>query len=105
MNATEQRRHATLAQKVEQVSEDVTQVVDSIDARVFELARQVQETRRQLHELRTRSAPVDLVKQIDQLRQLDLRIVEATTSALADQIKAFRDRTLMGRLRWLLTGR
>lgn len=108
MNATEQRRQATVAQRVEQHVSDVTEVLDQFDARLFELASKGQEARRELNELLT-------VSRTDGARLN--RLVQALDTLRSDNLQTHDDlwlhvtrlptnpRTFWGRLRWLFTGR
>ena len=109
MNATEQRRQATVAQRVEQHVSDVTEVLDRFDARLFEFASKGQETRRELNELKpliSRLAGV-LEESAEQFTEIDQRL-----SGLRDRYyllesvqQAFHGRTFWSRLFWLFTGR
>ena len=99
MNATEQRRQATVAQRVEQHVSDVTEVLDRFDARLFELASQAQETRRELNTLKAEQLKLaeGLVFRTDGLRDR-FYLLESVQ-------QAFHGRTFWQRLRWLFTGR
>jgi hypothetical protein len=108
VNGTEQRRQATVAQRLEQTSESVAVLLDALDARLFDQARKAQDTRRDVNELlacsRADGARLNrLSVAVETLRSDNAK----THDELWIQISRvpLADRTFLGRLRWLVTGR
>lgn len=131
MNAAEQRRQHTVAQRLEQTSESVAVLLDALDARLFDQASKAQETRRDVNTLK---ADVErLLKEgvydVATDRMVPLGTIASTARGLAEArsycderwlkntdaqkrlfdlvypLEALRVRTFWGRLRWLFTGR
>jgi hypothetical protein len=129
VNSTEQRRQATVAQRLEQTSESVAVLLDALDARLFDQASKAQETRREVNTLREelhrllkdgvydfltdQNIPLTaLVAQAREMGALGKRIsdVSAHLDHLTFKFEGFQTvwdeqtLTFWGRLRWLLTG-
>ena len=99
MNGTEQRRQATVAEKVDRHAADVQFVLERFDERLFDLATKAQETRRELNTLKAEHLKLaeGLVFRTDGLRDR-FYLLESVQ-------QAFHGRTFWQRLRWLFTGR